>query len=957
MNFEEAKKIVNAAIRDNAIGLNLSSQNDEERLSDTDIRKLSVDIVSNLKSLKKLDLSWNSVTNISFIRELKNLETLYLHFNNIDNISLLNELQFLLILDLGNNRIEDASVIKELTSLTSLSLRRNPISDFTFVKNFKFLTYLDLSNDTIGNLSYLKELKSLKELELWNNPIEDATFIGELKSLTSLKLINNRINNISFIKNLNKLSSLWLAANPVEDLTILQELKLLTTLYLSHNHLNDVSFIKELKSLTTLFLSNNQINDASFVKELKSLTKLDLSKNPNLNLPKNLKDKVLLEKDDIDEIVKYYEQLESEGNDYIYEAKTLIVGEPKAGKTTLFRKLQNPEYLPQEATQEEKESTIGVDIEILEFPFDAEKNFKAHLWDFGGQEKQYVLHQYFFTERSLYVLLADDRKELGNFNYWFEIIATLGSGCPVLVVLNEINSKVKNFDISVYKKEFGEKVRDIEEKSVNFADNADGRFANLANEIKTKLKNLEHIGQALPKTWVKVRRELGEIKQPIISIDDYNEICKKSGVKKPEYRRQILEYLHDLGIALNYKYDDNLRNKLILRPNWVIDALYVVLKDENINNNAGKFSSDEVFDLWNDYKAEEKTILLQLMQKGKFEVAYKLEGKNEYIAPILLPEIAPEYDFDETNALQIIFDYTFKPKGIISRLIVRFHENIVWQNGKQIVWKKGVLLKSENSVARIIESEQFRKITITVSGKNPVDNREFITVISNEIKRIHQDWFEDRLEFKELIPCYCDVCKKSNEPQFYELKTVKNYYKSNLELTCDKSVNAGNPQRVNARRLLEGVYVEDKNVEQMFFDKREFNIANLNITNISGSDNKVFQGLNNAQIILQEKIVDEISSKMNETQSQMLEDLSNKILSRIEEAFSKLGKETDDLEEAKKGKWETKLKFTLPFLPFEISRTITPNEFIEKVRQVAYGDDMQLNILEAKEETKGFLGQ
>ncbi len=686
-----------------------------------------------------------------------------------------------------------------------------------------------------------------------------------------------------------------------------------------------------------------------------------------------MKDKLELDRNDIDEIVGYYEQL-ADAEDHIFEAKVLIVGEPKAGKTTLFRKLQNPDYLPQTATDEEKEQTIGVNIEVLKFPFNEEKDFSAHLWDFGGHEKQYVLHQYFFTERSLYVLLADDRKVADNFNYWFEIIATLGSGCPVLVVLNEIETKVPNIDISLYRKEFGAKIQDIEEKSVNFANNSDGRFTNLSNEIKTKLRNLPHIGQPLPATWVKIRQELSEIKDAIISIDDYHKICEKCGVEKPEYRRQILEYLHDLGIALNYRQDDNLRNKLILKPNWVIDALYAVLKDEKIIRNAGKFSADEVFNLWNDYNSDEQTILLQLMQKGKFEVAYKLENKKAYIAPILLPEIAPVYTFDETDSLQIHFEYTFKPKGIISRLIVRFHENIVSQDGEQIVWKKGVLLKHNESVARVIESEQRRKITITVSGKSAFDNRWFITTISNEIKKIHRDWFDDRLDFKEKIPCYCDVCKAESEPQFYELNTVKSYYEMNLEMPCNKSVIARRPQSVIPRRLLEGVYIEEKrDAERDFFERNNFHIAgDLNIGIVSGNDNKVVQGVKDSHITIQEaeKIIAEIAPKMTDAQEQMMENLADEIIKRIEaKELPKLDdKEKSELEEVKKGKWETKLKFVIPLIPkipflenflpsasLETTRTITPDEYISKVQKTLYGDDLQINILQAKDEAKGLL--
>jgi internalin A len=916
MNLSQAKEVVTRAVKDNATKLYLDSHAQKENLSDADFVKLLPDILR-IKSLNKLYLSYNQINDASFLKELKSLTWLNLNNNLISDVSFLKELKSLTWLDLSYNRIKDASYLEELKSLTTLYISDNHITDASFLEELRFLISLDVNNNLIKDVSFLKELKFLTSLDLGANQITNASFLNKLTSLIWLNLNNNRI--------------------------------------------TDASPLKELKSLTTLYISNNQITDASFLKELKSLTSLKLGFNPKLNLPETLFNKSELGRKEIDEIVRYYEQIKKEGQDYIYEAKVLIVGEPGSGKTTLFRKLQNSSYLPQEATNEEKQSTIGVEIEILEFPFDEEKNFKAHLWDFGGQEKQYVLHQYFFTERSLYILLADDRRELGNFNYWFEIIATLGSGCPVLVVLNEINSKVKNFDISVYKREFGEKIEDIEEKSVNFAIDTDGRFTNLSNEIKTKLKNLEHIGKPLPKTWVKIRQKLKEIKEAIISIDDYYRICDQSGVKEPEYRRQILEYLHDLGIALNYKHDDNLRNKLILKPNSVIDALYVVLKDKNIIRNSGSFSSDEVFNLWEDYKSEEKIILLQLMQKGKFEVAYKLENKNEYIAPILLPEVAPEYNFNESNSLQIHFEYVFKPKGIISRLIVRFHENIISRNGEQIVWKKGVLLEYKTSSARIIESERQKKITITVSGVNVIKNRELITIIRTEIKRIHSDWFENRLKFKENISCICDVCLESDKPDFYELEKVESYYEINHEIICDKSVKAKRPQRVNPRRLLEGVYIEETRGFFKYLEENKFEIANLNITQnitkIDGNETTFIQGVNNSQITIQKKIVDEVSGEMNAAQNKMMETLADKVLSRLEEEFAKHGKENDEIKEVKKGKWEAKLKFAIPFIPLEFSRTVPPDEFISKIQKWFYGDDLQLNFLEAKHEAKGLLGE
>jgi len=52
-------------------------------------------------------------------------------------------------------------------------------------------------------------------------------------------------------------------------------------------------------------------------------------------------------------------------------------------------------------------------------------------WDFGGQEIYHATHQFFLTRRSLYLLVADDRKEDTDFNYWLEVVGLLSDQSPL----------------------------------------------------------------------------------------------------------------------------------------------------------------------------------------------------------------------------------------------------------------------------------------------------------------------------------------------------------------------------------------------------------------------------------------------------------------------------------------------------------------------------------------------
>ena len=63
--------------------------------------------------------------------------------------------------------------------------------------------------------------------------------------------------------------------------------------------------------------------------------------------------------------------------------------------------------------------------------------FRVNIWDFGGQEIYHATHQFFLTKRSLYVLVADTRKEDTDFYYWLNAVELLSDNSPLLIVKNE----------------------------------------------------------------------------------------------------------------------------------------------------------------------------------------------------------------------------------------------------------------------------------------------------------------------------------------------------------------------------------------------------------------------------------------------------------------------------------------------------------------------------------------
>ena len=712
--------------------------------------------IGKCKSLKKLILgkgfSGNKLTSLPLeIGELTNLETLDLCNNSL-------------------NAIPDS--ITGLAKLIYLNLTENSLSEIPdSITRLAKLRYLHLSENSLSEIpESITRLTNLQSLYLsWSSLGEIPDSITRLTNLRSLDLSENSLSEIpDSITRLTNLQYLDLSENSLSEIPeSITRLTNLQSLYLSNNSLGEIpESITKLTNLQYLDLDSNSLGEIpESITRLQKLTRLVLKNNQITEPPLEIANA------GIEAIRQYFKQIETEGEDYLYEAKLLIVGEGGAGKTSLANKIINPDY-----ELRKEDSTKGIEIKQWKFPLDNGKTFTVNIWDFGGQEIYHATHQYFLTKRSLYALVADNRKENTDFYYWLNVIELLSDNSPIAIIKNEIQKRKRDINLNQLRGEFGNLKDSF---ATNLADNSG--LDKILENLKFYLKELPHIGSALPKTWVKVRIALESDPRNHITLNEYLQICKSNGFKQDKDSLQLSEYLHDLGICLHFQDDktSSLYKTVILKPKWGTESAYAVLDHPEVIDKKGQFSHQDLDQIWSaDDYAGMQPELLQLMMK--FQLCYEIPlAKGNYIAPQLLSENQPDYTWDESDNLILRYTYDLMPKGLVRQFIVAMHQDIEAQN----VWRTGVIINAQNisnTRAEIIESYGKREIKIRISGKN---KRDLLTVVTRELDKIHDlypRFKESKEKYQKLVPCNCNTCKGNQNPHFYKLADLKRRYEKRV---------------------------------------------------------------------------------------------------------------------------------------------------------------------------------
>jgi small GTP-binding protein len=689
-------------------------------------------------------------------------------------------------------------IIKELEKTFGKELKRvrigNIWKDFSYSVGFKGeVIGLNLSGLNITDLSPLASLKALERLWLNQNEITDLLPLASLTALTRLDLDTNQITDLS----------------PLASLTALIELGL------ENNQITDLSPIASLKTLERLWLSQNQITDLSPLLPLfsaKKLKKLNLIDNKITHLPPEIINSGLpieweydytvgfgiylkgnpLESPPI-EIVKrgratviaYFNQLkktEKIAPVGLLQSKLLIVGNGEVGKTTLMKKLKDPSF---QVELGKEETTHGINISPWELVcrFDNKNTgtVKISFWDFGGQDIYHATHQFFLTKRSLYLLVWEARKEedTHSFDYWLNVVKLLGSGSPVLVVMNKSDERTKSIDEATLIEKFPNIVGFLKVSCLQ-----GHGLTELTESIRQALGTMPHIQDQLPAAWMKIRDDLKAREEDYIGSDRYFSLCETHGLDRKD-AEVLSDYLHDLGHILYFREDPLLADTVILNPEWATKAVYALIDTKDIIDNKGSFYFRDLKQYWDTglYPEQKHPQIVRLMEK--FELCFNFLHTDKYFIPELLPGEPFQFDrsvYRQPGTLRFQYRYDFMPEGILSRFISRLYYLI----HESRFWKYGVELRFETTTALVLSEPIYRRVRVAVTG---TCKSELLAIIRSDFNHIHSTLnMENPIHYREMVPCTCETCSSENNPYLYPYDKLQKFIeKGKTTIQCMES--------------------------------------------------------------------------------------------------------------------------------------------------------------------------
>lgn len=691
--------------------------------------------IFNMYWLEGLDLKNSKISSLpQEVGNMINLEVLSLMHTNIDVIpNSLSKLKKLKYLGLNGLKIDEIPhSISELVELECLYLGKTKIKELP----------VEFSS-----------LKKLKHLALWETNLQELPeWVCEFKDLQGLylgrtigiKKLPERIGNLVNLKkiyldgtNLNSLP------NSFGELINLEEIMLART------YIRKFPQFKEMKKLVRCDLSGMTIERVpkEFINAIMNHTNYGLC----LHETKILMQPASLFLHDKEFVNAYYEEKKI----HLNETKIVFLGDGEAGKSHIIERFKHD---GEKIDKFEEESTPGIAISQKQCCIGAER-INLQIWDFGGQEIMHSMHRFFLTERTLYVIVinARDNTQDERAKYWLNNIKSFANGCPVILVLNKID---QNPSASMNERLLRDDYPQIVDTVKMSALNDDKQiFSFFEKTILNIVKTFDSYAMDFPISWNNIKSTLTNMPDNYIVDSEYRKICVDNNVEDEQIQNWLLDWFHDLGVSFNYRKKDRLLGGyMILKPNWITNAIYIILFNGTGYARNGLISIQSIVDLLEHppkavekikYNIIEVPYIMGVMRR--FEISYSIDDENEFIPMMCNKNQHNDVELFLTGeCLQYYMEYEYLPNNVLHKLMIKMQNDL----DKDKLWLTGMILETrEKNISAMVRIHN-KKIEIFIKSADEelYPSREYLCLIRENLIKINNDlnlMAEDMIIYKE----------------------------------------------------------------------------------------------------------------------------------------------------------------------------------------------------------------
>ena len=384
------------------------------------------------------------------------------------------------------------------------------------------------------------------------------------------------------------------------------------------------------------------------------------------------------------------------------------------------------------------------------------------LWDFGGQLVYYATHPIFLTGKAIYLLVYDLAKDPGgkadpiekqgvfgpkvdtgcgktNKDYlhcWLSSVAALESQTtghskstssrnlpeklpPVILtcthadlVGSRVTAKTAASKIygslrhRLFSKHLYRKFFVVDNTKSGGADECEG-VSKLKGELLALAKQLSHMQKTIPLKWLLFEEALKDKVQkgqPFISLDETRKVAREEcGIYDDQQFETSLIFLHDQRILIHFHETQELKDIIILDPQWLIDLFrkvitvkpYELVSDEEQYEelweeleNDGILNGKLIEIVWGPLiNNKTKDSLIAIMEK--FSLLCHLPSQDKVKQLYLVPSMLMSLSEDNANGLLAdapicplfvrfrrpsgsVIEYVQMPLGFFQRLVVKF---------------------------------------------------------------------------------------------------------------------------------------------------------------------------------------------------------------------------------------------------------------------------------------------